>query len=265
MTEDQILRLIRRAQQSSPKRGAARIELPAEPKEVEDEYFNDPFRPRLSSKAFLVWAYLLRRTEPESRIALVSSREIRLGTGIHSAGGVRAALLELAHYCYCTPGLAPTGPGLPRNYKIPLHIGSAANSPSQAAKLHGEAERPRRASGTALRKIRKALQEAQAGPAKPQPDLAPAPPPVASPAGPSPQPGAPSLQEIPLVLIERQPEPKASPPRRLDAFPKTPDPIAPAPPPPDPANADIIQAIVKLDQEIAQMVQAKGRKERQEA
>ena len=258
MTENQILRLIRRAQQSSPKRGAARIELPAEPTEVEDEYFQDPFRPRLSPKAFLVWAYLLRRTDPESRIALVSYRDIRQGTGIQSAGGLRQSLAELAHYGYCTPGLAPTGPGIPRNYKIPLHIGSTANYPSQVEKLYREAERPRRASGTALRKIRKAMQEAQAGPARPQPDLAAKPPAVASEAKPSPQPEAQSLRELPLVLIERRPEPKDRQPGPIPALLKTPEPTAPAPRPPDPANADIIQALEKLDQEIAQTLAAKA-------
>jgi len=262
MTENQILRLIRRAQQSSPKRGAARIELPAEPKEVEDEYFQDPFRPRLSPKAFLVWAYLLRRTDPESRIALVSYRDIRQGAGIQSAGGIRQALAELAHYGYCTPGLAPTGPGLPRNYKIPLHIGSAANYPSQVEKLHREAERPRRISGTALRKIRKSWQEAQAqtGPAKPRPDLAAAPPAAASKAGPSPQPGTQSLQGLPLVLIERRPEQEDRGPGPMEAILKPPEPTAPASPPPDPANADLIQAIEKLDQEIAQAMQARAQK-----
>ena len=114
MTEEQILRLIRRAQQPLPKRGAPRIELPPDPREVEEEYFNDPFRPRLTAKAFLVWAYLLRRTEPESRIALVSYREIRLNTGIRSHQQIRQAVVELAHYGYCIPGTCPTGPGLPR-------------------------------------------------------------------------------------------------------------------------------------------------------
>ena len=258
MTEDQILRLIRRAQQPLPRRGAARIELPAEPTEVEGEYFQDPYRPRLSPKAFVVWAYLLRRTEPESRIALVSYRDIRLGTGVHSHGSIRSALIELARYGYCTPGLAPTGPGIPRNYKIPLHIGSAAVDPSQAAKLHREAERPRRASGTALRKIRKALQEAQAGPARPHPDLAAKPPAVASEAGPSPQPGAQSLKGMPLVLIERRPEPEDRRPVPINARLQTPEPPAPAPRPPDPANADIIQALEKLDQEIAQTLAARA-------
>jgi hypothetical protein len=258
MTEAQILRLIRRAQQASPKRGSARIELPAEPTEVEDEYFQDPVRPRLSPRAFLVWAYLLRRTEPESRIALVSYRDIRLGTGIHSHGGIRSALIELARYGYCTPGFAPTGPGMPRNYKIPLHIGSAATYPSQAAKLHREAERPRRASGTALRKIRKAMPAAQAGPARPQPDLAGKTPAVASETEPSPQSGAQSLQELPLVLIERRPEPKDPRPVPINARLQTPEPPAPAPRPPDPANADIIQALEKLDQEIAQTLAARN-------
>ena len=261
MTEEQILRLLRRAQRALPRRGSARIELPAEPTEVEDEYFQDPFRPRLSPRAFVVWAYLLRRTEPESRIALVSYRDIRLGTGVHSHGGIRSALLELARYGYCTPGLAPAGPGMPCNYKIPLHIGSAAAYPSQAAKLHRQAERPRRASGAALRKIRKALQEAQAQPARPQPDLAAKPTPVASTAEPSPQPGAQSLKELPLVLIERRPEPKDPRPGPINAILNNPEPTAPAPRPPDPANADILQAIEKLDREIAQTLAARAQKE----
>ena len=292
MTEQQILKLIRRAQRPLPGRGAARIELPPEPTEVEDEYFQDPLRPRLSPRAFVVWAYLLRRAEPESRIALVSYRDIRWSTGIHSSGGIRSAILELARYGYCIPGLEPTGPGLPRNYKIPLHIGSASTNTSQLEKLHRQAERPRRASGTALRKIRKALQEAQAGPARPQPDLAAKTPAIASETEPSPPPGAPSLKELPLVLIERREEPKEIPPGPLGHRPRPDDGPSRRSGPKvgggaeamvnvalqadqreagrlnisvqagglaDPANADMIQAIAKLDQEIEQAIKARGK------
>ena len=270
MTEAQILRLIRNAQQSSPKRGA-RIELPAEPKEVEDEYFADPYRPRLTPKAFLVWAFLLRRTDPESRIASASYRDIRRGTGVHSAGLIRSALLELAHYGYCKGGLEPTGPGLPRNYKIPLHIGSEATYPSYARKVFLEAERPKRICGTARRKLRQAMQQAQIGPVQPQSD------PAAAPSEPStvhcaprtvpPEPST-ALTGLPLAMIERQtptPEPR---PGALDEIVKIleqasstvsakvnqlfPD----APQAESSGDLQLQQAIAQVDREIAQAIKS---------
>jgi hypothetical protein len=73
------------------------------------------------------------------------------------------------------------------------------------------------------------------------------------------------LQGLPLVLIERRPEQEDRGPRPIDAILKTLQPTALASPPPDPANADLIQAIEKLDHEIAQAMQAKAQKERREA
>jgi hypothetical protein len=144
MNQDQILlraaRLLERASQRRP----AKPELPLEPWDLLEVYFADPCRPRLTPTAYLVWAYLLRRADAESRIATVSYRELRMKTGILSTRSLRQAILELTRLGYCVPSTVPTGPGLPKNYKIPDHIGTKRFAHPDVLRLSREADQPRR-------------------------------------------------------------------------------------------------------------------------
>ena len=144
MNQDQILlraaRLLERASQRRP----AKPELPIEPWDLLEVYFADPCRPRLTPTAYLVWAYLLRRAEAESRIATVSYRELRMKTGILSTRSLCHAIKELARLGYCVPSTVPTGPGMPRNYKIPEHIGTKRFAHPEVLRLSREADQPRK-------------------------------------------------------------------------------------------------------------------------
>jgi hypothetical protein len=117
---------------------------PAEPKELWPVYFLDPLRPRLSPVAYLVWNSLLLRTDPESRIASVTWREIKYLTGLRSNQSVQRAIAELARLGYIIPSTFPTGHCQPRNYKIPKHITPTCYSHPEVERLRREADRPHR-------------------------------------------------------------------------------------------------------------------------
>ena len=144
MNQDQMLlraaRLLERASQRRP----AKPELPIEPWDLLEVYFADPCRPRLTPTAYLVWSYLLRQADAESRIATVSYRELRQKTGILSTRSLRHALQELARLGYCVPSQVPTGPGMPKNYKIPDHIGTKRFAHPEVERLRRQADQPRR-------------------------------------------------------------------------------------------------------------------------
>ncbi|OGP56018.1 MAG: hypothetical protein A2V67_13825 [Deltaproteobacteria bacterium RBG_13_61_14] len=159
MTPEQILNRLAHRLESSSRRKTAALDLYSEPRDLLEEYFSDIFRPRLSGNAFLVWSLLLHRADPESRIASLSHRDIKLQTGIRSNRGLHRALHELAHYGYCILSNFPTGPGMPRNYKIPEHIGTRRFPHLEAMRLCVEADRPRKRGQKAARILREAARE----------------------------------------------------------------------------------------------------------
>jgi len=169
MNQDQMLlraaRLLERASQRRP----AKPELPVEPWDLLEVYFADPCRPRLTPTAYLVWSYLLRRAEAESRIATVSYRELRMKTGILSTRSLRHALQELARLGYCVPSQVPTGPGMPKNYKIPDHIGTKRFAHPDIERLRRQADQPRK------RRKKPALLQTLAAPQEPRPPARPPP------------------------------------------------------------------------------------------
>jgi len=108
----------------------------------------------------------------------------------------------------------PTGPGQPRNYKIPDHVRKNRFAHYEVMRLSKQADRPRKWPRQKAWMLNQATPQA-----------------------------------------EKPVRPAAAPP--WEQIGKT----TPAPRPPDPANADIIQALEKLDQEIAQAMQARAEKE----
>jgi len=141
MSHEQFLHTARRRAEAE---GNRRRPLPVPPLALLSEYFIDPWRPRLTGNAFLVWLYLLFKAEPESRIATVSNWDIKVQTGIRSNRGLGKALEELHRYGYFNTWDLPTAPYYPRNYKIPEHIGSAELPEAQAIQLHRQAEQARK-------------------------------------------------------------------------------------------------------------------------
>ena len=159
MTPEQILNRMVRQLEKSAGRKTSQLELSPDPADLVEEYFIDLWRPRLSGNAFLVWSYLCHRAEPESRIAGVAYRDLRAGTGIRGNRSLCQAIAELARFGYCIPAKTPTGPGLPRNYKIPEHIGSSRFPYPEAMRLCAEADRPRKRGKKAARVLREAARE----------------------------------------------------------------------------------------------------------
>ena len=198
MTPEQILNRMVRLMEQSADRKNPRFELSPEPADLVEEYFTDLWRPRLSGNAFLVWAYLCHRAEPESRIAGVSYRDLRAGTGIRGNRSLHQALSELDRLGYCIPTKTPTGPGQPKNYKIPEHIGSSRFPHAEAMRLCAQADRPRKRGNKAARILREAAREMTRAAAEQSPDhTAPVGPRVPSPALDLPDPAALNLdQEI---------------------------------------------------------------------
>ena len=157
---------------------------PAEPRELWEVYFLDPYRPRLSAVAHLVWDFLLHRADPESRIASVSFREIKIKTGLRSNRSLQRALEELARFGYCIPSTFPTGHCQPRNYKIPEHITPTRFAHPEVARLARQADQPRRRPRQTAGILNK---NAYAAPV-PLPAKSPAPAPADPPAPPKPTP-----------------------------------------------------------------------------
>jgi hypothetical protein len=143
MTPEQILNRLAHRLEGSSRRKTAALDLYSEPRDLLEEYFSDIFRPRLSGNAFLVWSLLLHRADPESRIASLSHRDIKLQTGIRSN--------------------FPTGPGMPRNYKIPEHIGTRRFPHLEAMRLCVEADRPRKRGKKAARILRAEYKRPRSG------------------------------------------------------------------------------------------------------
>jgi len=137
---EKVARLLERPARGRPRKPAP----PAELQELLAVYFTDPFRPRLSGNAFLVWAFLLHRADPESRIAGLSCREIKAKTGLRSNRSLYRALDELARFGYCVPSTFPTGHCQPRTYKIPAHITPRCFAHPEVSRLARLADQPRR-------------------------------------------------------------------------------------------------------------------------
>ncbi|OGP56816.1 MAG: hypothetical protein A2V67_17010 [Deltaproteobacteria bacterium RBG_13_61_14] len=169
MSHEQFLHTARRRAEAE---GNRRRPLPVPPLALLSEYFIDPWRPRLTGNAFLVWLYLLFKAEPESRIATVSNWDIKVQTGIRSNRGLGKALEELHRYGYFNTWDLPTAPYYPRNYKIPEHIGSAELPEAQAIQLHRQAEqdRKRRSNPPSALSARSEGRLSTAGRPKPEPE-----------------------------------------------------------------------------------------------
>ena len=112
MESDKIFERMARLLERAPKGKAAKTVEPVEMQDLLWVYFRDPYRPRLSGNAFLVWACLLEKADPDSRIATVSFREIKRRTGIRSNRSLYLILAELDRFGYLVSSAFPTGPGL---------------------------------------------------------------------------------------------------------------------------------------------------------
>jgi hypothetical protein len=171
MNPEQILEQVARLLERPPRGRPRKPEPPVPMWKLHYIYFDAPCRPRLTGQAFHVWCFLLHRADPLSRMANVSYREIRIFTGIHSNRSLRRVLKELTHFGYIIPSPLPTGPGLPKNYKIPDYIRDDRFDHPDVLRLAAEADQPRRPKHKpALR-----LTEAKLQPAEPRRPAAPPP------------------------------------------------------------------------------------------